>query len=102
MGGVRTLDLDQGSWRQVCPQGRLTWGVEGDLSPETVLNELDVLLTGGRLSPVARLAVRKAYEGANDGDRIEAAQQAIAMTAEFNTLGAPLPRSDRRNTNAGV
>jgi len=70
-------------------------------TPEVMLEELDVLLTGGRLSPVAKLAVRTAYDQARgDGNRIQAAQQAIAMTAEFNTLGASLPRQDRRNMGA--
>merc|ERR1719343_460387 len=69
--GVRTYDLDDGAWRLVCPQGRLTWDAkEESHTPERVIHELDVLLTGGRLSPVAKLAVRNAFELARDGHRI--------------------------------
>merc|ERR1740123_2470837 len=77
--GIRTQYFDDGHWRNVCPQGRLTWERDGIAN---VVSGLDVLLTGGRLSPVSRLAVENAYLHAQDGDRIQAAQQAIAMTTE--------------------
>ena len=57
-----------------------------------MLRELNLLLTGGRLSPATQKIVRGAYDAASAREkRIEAAQQAIMISAEFNTLGAPLP-----------
>jgi len=87
--GVSVDELVDGRSSQVCPQGGLTWQEAG--SPDMTLEELDVLLTGGRLTPKAKQAVKDAYEGAPPGEALQAAQQAIAMTAEFNTLGSPLP-----------
>merc|ERR1712241_225008 len=58
--GIETWDLLDGNWRRVCPAGRLEWTGERGVI-DAVLDELDVLLTGGRLSPVAKLAVRTAY-----------------------------------------
>eukprot|EP00408_Alexandrium_pacificum_P016694 CAMPEP_0171184308 /NCGR_PEP_ID=MMETSP0790-20130122/15723_1 /TAXON_ID=2925 /ORGANISM="Alexandrium catenella, Strain OF101" /LENGTH=1834 /DNA_ID=CAMNT_0011649303 /DNA_START=65 /DNA_END=5569 /DNA_ORIENTATION=+ len=90
---------EDGQWRQVCPQGSLTWPGAG--TPNQTVHELDILLTGGRLTPVAKEAIRRAYEEAPPGRRLERAQQAAVMTAEFNTLGAPLPQPGVRAPSAG-
>ena len=55
------------------------------------LHELDLLLTRGRLGSVAKVTVHHAYDHAEAGQQLQAAQLAIAMTTEFNTLGPPLP-----------
>ena len=55
------------------------------------MHELDLLLTGGRLGSVAKETVHHAYDHAEAGQQLQAAQLAIAMTTEFNTLGPPLP-----------
>jgi len=40
--------------------------------------------------------VKEVYQRAEPGKELQAAQQAIVMTAEFNTLGKPRPKSERR------
>eukprot|EP00413_Alexandrium_margalefii_P016989 CAMPEP_0204527190 /NCGR_PEP_ID=MMETSP0661-20131031/8844_1 /ASSEMBLY_ACC=CAM_ASM_000606 /TAXON_ID=109239 /ORGANISM="Alexandrium margalefi, Strain AMGDE01CS-322" /LENGTH=537 /DNA_ID=CAMNT_0051533075 /DNA_START=99 /DNA_END=1712 /DNA_ORIENTATION=- len=87
-------------FREVCPQGTLTW--RGAASQNQTLDELDLLLTGGRLTPVARRVVQDAYERAPKGEGLRAAQQAITMTAEFNTLGSPLPKPGTRKQEKKV
>merc|ERR1719387_138330 len=52
------------------------------------LAELDVLLTGGRLSSPE--IVQNAYETAAPGDRLKAAQRAMVMMPEFHTMGQPM------------
>jgi len=53
---------------------------------DEAIDELDVLLTGRRLSASMPI-VRQAYENAAEDERVRAAQQTIVMTPEFNTLG---------------
>eukprot|EP00969_Alexandrium_andersonii_P252307 11150830-Alexandrium_andersonii.AAC.1 len=67
-----------GRWREICPAGRLTW--EGAANESETLQELNLLLTGGRLTPVAQEVVRNAYQEAAPSEQLQAAQQAIAMT----------------------
>jgi len=45
------------------------------------------LLTGGRLTPLAKKIVAEKYTGADEGKKLQAAQNAILFTPEFNTLG---------------
>jgi len=97
--GIRVNDITDGTWRDVCPQGTLTW--QGRDTMNETLEELDVLLTGGRLTPVAKEVVQSAYEQAPKWEKLQAAQQAIVMTAEFNTLGSPLPQEGPRVSNPG-
>jgi hypothetical protein len=87
--GVSAVEITNGWWREVCPQGALTWRGAGPMNQ--TLEELDLLLTGGRLTPKAREVVQTAYAQAREGERLQAAQEAIVMTPEFNTLGDPLP-----------
>lgn len=87
--GMSVKTTLNGNSRSRCPQGRFHWS-EG-LTVEDTLQELDLLLTGGRLGSVAKETVRHAYDHAEAGQQLQAAQLAIAMTTEFNTLGAPLP-----------
>ena len=77
----------------ICPQGRMTITL-ADNDDET-MRELNLLLTGGRLSSDMQRIVRGVYDAASHGEKIEAAQQAIMMTPEFNTLGDPLPLGTR-------
>merc|ERR1719433_1304587 len=61
-----------------------------------MVSELDVLLTGGRLSSKSKAVVEAVVVDSPPGKRLQVAQQAIAMTAEFNTLGDPLPKETPR------
>merc|ERR1719191_961493 len=69
-----------------CTHGSYLLGESGTV--DETLTELDLLLTGGRLTSID--IVKNAYETAADGDRFKAAQRAIVMTPEFHTLGSPL------------
>jgi uncharacterized protein (DUF1501 family) len=61
----------------------------GELASVTEsLTELDLLLTGGRLTTSD--IVKNAYDTAADGDRFKAAQRVVVMTPEFHTIGNPL------------
>lgn len=64
-------------------------------SSNGTLSQLDLLLTGGRLSRASMDIVSQAYMAAADGLRVQAAQRAIVLTPEFNTLGSPLPDNAR-------
>ena len=53
-----------------------------------MVDQLDALLTGGRLGVATKAAVLDVYLVSGDPvENVKAAQQAIVMTAEFNTLG---------------
>jgi len=51
------------------------------------VDDLDVLLTGGRLTPSNLQVVRDVYDNALDGEKAQAAQMAIILSPEFNNLG---------------
>jgi len=91
--GIRARRLEHDITSEICPQGRFSWMSRG--TEDEVLRELNLLLTGGRLSPATQKIVRGVYDAASEGEKIAAAQQAIMMSAEFNTLGAPLPLGAR-------
>jgi len=74
--------------KTLCPQGHLMYA--GKATEEQTLEELNILLTGGRLSDSAKSIVKLAYDEAQAGHELKAAQFAAAMTAEFNTVGPPL------------
>eukprot|EP00931_Biecheleriopsis_adriatica_P083516 TRINITY_DN5709_c0_g1_i1.p1 TRINITY_DN5709_c0_g1~~TRINITY_DN5709_c0_g1_i1.p1 ORF type:complete len:1902 (+),score=308.18 TRINITY_DN5709_c0_g1_i1:193-5898(+) len=78
---------------QPCKQGRLNFTESG--TPDETFVELDLLLTGGRMSSSSKDVVRAAYHAARQGEQLQAAQQAIVMTPEFHTLGNPLEDSAR-------
>jgi len=92
--GIRTQTVKFNKRRDLCPQGLYGWQQQGGM--ESAINELDLLLTGGRLSPQAKQVVRTMYAKAMPSERLRAAQLAIAMSAEFNTQGMPLPLDDPR------
>lgn len=85
--GLRVRYWD--SWNtkaEVCPQGELTFISAGNATE--VLGQLNVLLTGGRLNNASMASVQDVYaQSRGPVDNIKAAQQAIAMSVEFNTLG---------------
>jgi len=76
-----------------CYKGALSFA-EAE-SVDATLQELDLLLTGGRLTPVDAAAVRAAYEGASTGAGLKAAQHVIALTPEFHNAGVPKPNGTR-------
>merc|ERR1712086_734763 len=55
--------------------------------------EMDLLLTGGRLTTTA--IAKAAYNGADEGKKFKAALQAIVLSPEFHTIGNPLPAGKR-------
>ncbi|CAK0877600.1 unnamed protein product [Prorocentrum cordatum] len=62
-------------------------------SAEEAVGELDLLLTGGRLTPHNKQVVEAAYASAG----LKGAQQAILLTPEFQTLGSPQPNGTRED-----
>lgn len=97
--GIRPNAYDGLSWEEICPMGRLV----SDLGDENAtIQELDVLLTGGRLTDVAKDVVRGAYRRAPEAQKLKRAQQAVLMTPEFNTFGAPLPQAGPRAESLGA
>merc|ERR1740121_3069266 len=86
--GIRVQEVTGGRYRDVCPQGKLM--LQERNIPEMV-DELDMLLTGGRLTAAAKIAVTVAAQRAKSRNPLQAAQLVMAMTAEFNTLGDPAP-----------
>jgi len=97
--GIKPNSYDELSWEEKCPMGRTV----ADLGDENAtIEELDVLLTGGRLTPVAKEVVRNAYKRAPPAQKLKRAQQAVVMTPEFNTFGAPLPKEAPRPEHAAA
>lgn len=76
-------------WRtrnEVCPQGEMTFLGSGNSTQ--ILHQLDDLLTGGRLGVAVEASVGDVYAlSRGPVDNVKDAQQAIVMSAEFNTLG---------------
>lgn len=70
----------------VSDRGSLTFAPSSSATTDEVIEEMDVLLTGGRLNGSMAI-VRQAFENAAEDDRVRAAQRTIVMTPEFNTLG---------------
>ncbi|CAJ1395594.1 unnamed protein product [Effrenium voratum] len=91
--GQRPQSYNGLDWREKCPMGTLHLPDDGE---DKVLNELDVLLTGGRLTNVTRAAAAEAYRTAPSAQRLQRAQQAVLLSPEFNTLGDPLPKPEPR------
>ena len=85
---------------QLCPKGRLTWNSRQ--TEESVLDDLNLLLTGGRLSQASLDTVREAYEHAVIGQNVKSALRAVIMTPEFNTLGESVITSERAEENPPV
>ena len=85
--GVSVSSLDKTcKTTELCPQGELTFCGSGNASE--VVDQLDALLTGGRIGAATKAAVLDVYPASSGPvENVKAAQQAIAMTAEFNTLG---------------
>eukprot|EP00450_Noctiluca_scintillans_P010731 CAMPEP_0194488180 /NCGR_PEP_ID=MMETSP0253-20130528/8192_1 /TAXON_ID=2966 /ORGANISM="Noctiluca scintillans" /LENGTH=1799 /DNA_ID=CAMNT_0039328509 /DNA_START=26 /DNA_END=5425 /DNA_ORIENTATION=+ len=86
--GIWSSLPEDGHWRRACPQGRFTW--TSGAAAEAILSDLNLLLTGGRLSPTSLGTVRSAYEDAVEGQQMKSALTAMIMTPEFNTLGETL------------
>jgi len=90
--GISNCGSGFGIATRVCGQGVLNFTENATVS-ET-LNELDLLLTGGRLAHQS--VVRDAYEAASGQDRLKAAQQAVLLAPEFHAMGDPLPAGTRQ------
>lgn len=92
-GELTHCGADFGMTYWACRRGgfffRLNQSSMGGTSAEQ-LETLDLLLTAGRLSARSRATVQTAYNSAEAASRLKAAQSAIVLTPEFNTLGRPL------------
>jgi len=98
LNGMSTLVYEQksddGIVKWTGPKaGELRFGVNGTI--DEMLKELDLLLTGGRLTPQDAATVRTAYDGAPAGEKLKAAQEAIVMTPEFHIFGPIMPNGTR-------
>jgi cullin-associated NEDD8-dissociated protein 1 len=91
---------ESGTLSPVCTVGRLRWRERATLN-ETV-SLLDLLLTGQRMTPQTRETVVRAYESASEGSRLQAAQRAVVLSAEFNTFGNPLASDTVRTVQPWV
>eukprot|EP00450_Noctiluca_scintillans_P032793 CAMPEP_0194551936 /NCGR_PEP_ID=MMETSP0253-20130528/96473_1 /TAXON_ID=2966 /ORGANISM="Noctiluca scintillans" /LENGTH=599 /DNA_ID=CAMNT_0039399401 /DNA_START=207 /DNA_END=2005 /DNA_ORIENTATION=- len=89
-----------GEWIERCPQGRFHW--RGGNSTEAIVDELDTLLTGGRLTSRSRESVFEAYSSALPGRGVQAAMRSVVLTPEFNTLGDPLPLPTVRESDSST
>eukprot|EP00931_Biecheleriopsis_adriatica_P067095 TRINITY_DN4129_c0_g1_i1.p1 TRINITY_DN4129_c0_g1~~TRINITY_DN4129_c0_g1_i1.p1 ORF type:complete len:1919 (+),score=336.86 TRINITY_DN4129_c0_g1_i1:71-5827(+) len=89
--GLSDCDSGFGIPAPNCSQASLLLEETGSASD--TIEELNLLLTGGRLSNTE--AIRKMYDAAEPGKQLEAAQLATVMTPEFHTLGSPQPKGRR-------
>jgi len=69
-----------------CAYGQLELGALDCIQP--TLDQLDLLLTGGRLN---KSMLRAAYDEATGSDRYKVVQKAVILSPEFNTMGNPFP-----------
>jgi len=74
--------------------------LEAKSNIDETVEELDLLLTGGRLttSDIAKIA----YQQAPDGEKFKAAQRAIVLSPEFHTIGNSLPLGNRTQAQVPV
>jgi cullin-associated NEDD8-dissociated protein 1 len=89
--GLSDCNRGFGAWSETCSYGKLHVGEFECLDP--TVDQLDLLLTGGRLS--SKEIIKAAYKEADGADRYHVAKQALILTPEFNTLGAPLAQGPR-------
>lgn len=89
-----------GGWIERCPQGRFHW--RGGNSTESIVDELDILLTGGRLTSLSKESVLEAHSSALPGQGVQAAIKAVVLTPEFNILGDTLPLPIVRDSSSSV
>ena len=67
-------------------QGRLEFSMDSGTSSETVIDELALLLTAGRLSSTNREIIQGVYSNAaNEADGLKVAQQLVLGSSEFHT-----------------
>jgi len=96
-GGLSDCDGGLGLATETCGQGQSftkAWGSQSE-----ALEELNLLLTGGRLTNKSQQIAQAAYEK----EGIQAAQEAIVLAPEFNALGDPRPEgSQRDDANEGA
>jgi len=74
-----------------CTSGVLRYSAKDGDDPLATVEELDVLLTGGRLAENSKIA-NDAYDLPDRSvhDKVRQAQQAIVLTPEFHNLGDPV------------
>eukprot|EP00928_Gymnodinium_smaydae_P027006 TRINITY_DN2102_c0_g1_i1.p1 TRINITY_DN2102_c0_g1~~TRINITY_DN2102_c0_g1_i1.p1 ORF type:complete len:1927 (+),score=287.17 TRINITY_DN2102_c0_g1_i1:97-5877(+) len=72
----------------LCPQASLM--LEEPANMEDTIEELDVLLTGGRLTPYAQSIVKGAVSRASEANHFKAAQEALVLSPEFQMIGSPV------------
>jgi hypothetical protein len=99
--GIRGAWREDGQWIQACPQGTLNWDAAVE-TEEGTLTELNLLLTGGRLSSGSLDTVRWAYRDGVKGQQVKSALGAFIMIPEFNTLGDTMPLPYPREEESAV
>ena len=95
-GGVTDCDGGLGLRTETCGQGgsfTKAWGSQSE-----ALEELNLLLTGGRLTNESQQIAQAAYEK----EGIQAAQEAIVLAPEFNALGDPMPEGSQRDDSGNA
>jgi len=83
-----------GDGKPGCERGRLL--LPEGATPNETLRQLDILLTGGRLTPRDAEVVRTVYDEASPDEKLKAAQEAILLTPEFHNFGDPSPSGTRQ------
>ena len=102
-GGVTDCDRGFGLDTKTCDQKSFKHGLNITQSSATqVLDDLNLLLTGGRMTNATKDVARASLEGWGEEQKVKAAQEAVILAPEFHTIGSPLPegpRSDQTQTN---
>lgn len=82
-------------WTTYCPVASLSWQAQ-DIIHADALVELDLLLTGGRMSPLEKEVLLRSSTAMPMQRFTKDALKIISMTAAFNSFGKPKPLATRR------
>ena len=96
-GGVTACDGGFGLETDACNQSSFTktWGSSSSpTDPTGILEELNLLLTGGRLTNHSQQVAEAAFQK----EGVQAMQEAIVLAPEFNALGDPKPQGPRSSS----
>jgi len=103
-------------WLNPRADGYLTWAPTG-LNANTVIDELDLLLTGGSLTERTKRVIATAFHDALNATNcehpvaieeacatraVQVVQELVTATAEFSTFGEPTQRMRPRSSNSGL
>jgi len=94
--GISNCDSGFGFRTTHCKRGEFKFVPSDASDSQAVVKELNTLLTGGRLTSTDAGVVKAAYDNADDGEKLRAAQTATLFTPGFNTLGKPTENGKTR------